>query len=104
MTTLSQKYLKACEFDVSASSKSFFDCNKMLKVQIDDVWIMGGREESIRRYKLDLAVAELVAAMQMILDKGNLATLGKWDVTDEMKTIAYESLTKLEAAIKGIGA
>lgn len=39
-------------------------------------------------------------ALQEALDKGNLATIGKWDATDDMKDLCYEALTKAEGLVE----
>lgn len=37
-------------------------------------------------------ILQLRKTLQLILNAGNAATLGKWDATDEMKDLAYQAL------------
>lgn len=41
--------------------------------------------------------------LQNILNQGNVATIGKWDATDEMKASAYNALLANEATMKELG-
>jgi hypothetical protein len=46
------------------------------------------------------ALANVIAACEQVLNEGNMAAQGHWDATDKMKTLAFEALAALDAALK----